>query len=192
MEVDIHLNKCNRSTLIKLSRRLFNNFKHIKIVKRTIILKKRWYSLEKTCIPVVDLVLLHIPHAINERHREYNVEAVFEESINLHSAVEYFGVKSIGENIIDFLKYQLDDLELSVDLNEEFDPDPILLEEKEDIYVEETYATKKIFTDSITYFYNSITEIICDLKPRLEIVYISTESACNSPPIRAPNIALSA
>lgn len=189
MKVDIHLYRNNRSILVRLCRQLFSNFKYFRIRKESAILKRRWYSLSREIIPVVDLVFLHIPHAINERHIEHDMKPIFKENIDLTSAVEYFGVKSLGEDIIKFLKYHLDDLIVSVDLDEEFDPEPILLERTKDIDIEETYATKRIFVDSIAYFYNSITEIITEIRPKLRVVYMNTESACNSPPIRAPSIA---
>ena len=141
---------------------------------------------------VVDLVFLHIPYAINEKHKEYNVTPIFEEHRNLHSAVEYFGVKVIEESIIDFLKHHLDDLEMSIELNTTISPKPILLEKKENVYVEEAYITKKIFKDSIIHFYNNITDIVSNLHQYMKIVYIDTESACNSPPIRAPMLLQSA
>lgn len=186
MNIDIKLSKRNRFTLIKLCKRLFRDYKRITISKRTIYLKRRWYSLNKIRIQVVDLVLLRLPQAINDLYEEKDLLPVFNYTDNIASAVEYFEEQ---EDIIQYLQYQIDDLDMSMSLNETCPGKPILLKEKEKIIVEETYATKTIFIDSVTYYYNLITDVIAEIKPHIEIVHINTESACNSPPIRAPGYA---
>ena len=188
MKVDIHLNKKNRSALVKLCKRLFTNHKKITISRRTVTLKRRWYSLEKTRMQVVDLVLLNIPFLINELYEENDSNPPFCYADNLGAAVEYFGVKAIGQDIIQFLQYQLDNLDMSTLLNEEYDAEPSLLKEQEEIIVEETFATKKAFSESVTYFHNVITNLISEIQYTLSSGYIDTESACNSPPIRAPGL----
>ena len=119
MKVDIYLHKRNRSALVKLCKRLFTNFNYVKVSEKTVIFKTKWYSLEKISMTVVDLVFLRIPYAINERHEECEIKPIFKENVDLHSAVEYFGVKSLEGDIISFLKYNLDQLEISISLNEE-------------------------------------------------------------------------
>ena len=193
MKIDIHLNKFNRRTLRKLCIRLFVNFDYVKVNKKTVIFKRKWYSLKKTRMQVVDLVLLSIPQAINDLYEEYEFNPPFTYAKDLHSAVEYFGIKTMGKgDFIQFLQYQIDNVDMSINLNENYDATPITLQEQEEVIMEESYATNKIFHDTLTYFYNIITDVISKIQPRLRIVHRSTESACNSPPIRGPSIALSA
>jgi len=186
VKVDIHLTKRNRRTLLKLCRRVFVNYEKIIISKRTITLKRKWYSLDKTRMQVVDLVLLHLPHAINNLYKEYELGSPFDYGDSLGAAVEYFGVKSVGGDLIQFLQSHVDTLDMTVALNEGYSADPILLETLEEPCVIESHATKKAFSDSIVHFYNLMTDVITKIQPKLEVVYTNTESSCNSPPIRAP------
>jgi len=188
MKVDIHLrSKRNRSTLVKLCRRLLPDYKIIRIRKKEVILKTRWYSFEKTRISVVDLVLLHIPQLINDLYEENGYDAVYDYEDSLGAAVEYFGVHVIGVDLIQSLQYQLDNMDMSGMLNDYYNAEPALLEIREVPHVEETYATKKIFNDSILHYYNLITDVIKEIHPNLKVVYMNTKSACNSPPIRSPS-----
>ena len=187
MNIEINLSKKNRRTLVKLCLRLFSDFKKIKISKRTVILKRRWYSLANISVQVVDLVLLQIPHLINELYEEYELEPIFDHSDDLGTAVEYFTGEC--DDIIQHLQYQIDNLDISMELEENFVAEPRLLQNEEPVEFEESYATRKVFKESIEYFYNLITSVMDEIPRNLEVVYRRTESACNSPPIRAPGYA---
>jgi hypothetical protein len=186
MKVDIHLTKRNRSTLVKLCKRLYSHFNYVKMTKKTITFKRKWWSLEKESMQVVDLVLLYLPQAINDLYEEYEFSMPFRHVNTLAEAVEYFGVKVVGSDIIQMLQYQLDNLDMSATLLDEYEEEPVLLKEQEEIVVKETYATKKAIDDTFDYFYNLMTDVIKRIHPKLKVVYMNTESACNSPPIRAP------
>jgi hypothetical protein len=114
---------------------------------------------------------------------------VFNYTDNLASAVEYFENQLNSEDIIQFLQYQVDDLDMSVSLNENYDAEPTLLKKEEIIIVEETYATKTVFTDAISYYADLVTDVIERIQQYMKTVQLDTESACNSPPIRAPGYA---
>lgn len=189
MNIDIHLNKNNHVTLKKLCRRLFVDFKSIKVKGGDVIFKKKWYYFKKMHMSVVDLVFLHIPKGINELYQDNSLNPIFEYNKSLNAAVRYFGVETKGEDIIQFLQYAVDNMDMSISLNKEFEEVPISLKEKEEIYVEETYTTRKNLVDSITYFYNLTTEVIQKVRSKLDIVY-NAESAYDLPRIRGPDMAL--
>lgn len=189
MKVDINLSRKNRKALVFLCQRLFSDFKKIKISKGTVILKRRWYSLHKTRVQVVNLVLLQIPQAINELYYAKELEMPYESTYDLASAVEYFQELLEEEDIIQHLKYQLDDLEMSTALNRGYSAVPILSEEEEVVERGESYTTRKIFADAKNYFNEIITNVIYEIKIVPRVVYINTEQSCNSPPIRAPGYA---
>jgi hypothetical protein len=187
VKIDIRLHKSNRKLIKRLVSRLLGDYKYVKIEKKTVTIKRRWYSLKKRKVQVVDLVLLHIPYAINELYEENGLDPIFESNEDLGRAVEYFGTKEINDDFIQFLQYQIDNLDMSVSLIQNYDSEPILLKEQEEPEeVKETYTTKRLFIDAIEHFHFIITDIINEVQPKLKVVYINTESACNSPPIRAP------
>ena len=189
MKIDINLSRKNRFTLSNLCKRLLGDFKKVKISKKTIILKRRWYSTHKITVQLVDLVLLQIPQAINELYEEYNMGTVFDYADTIENAVEYFARECETEDIIQYLQYQIDNLDMSMALNESFSSKPSLLKEKEQACLKESHATKQVFEEAVEYFNNLITEVIEDMILPLKVVHRSTESACNSPPIRAPGYA---
>lgn len=189
MKVDINLSKSNRKALIFICLRLFSNFKKIKISKRTVIFKRRWYSLHTGSAQIVNVVLLQIPQAINELYEKHELDPIFEEIGDLHQAVGYFRELLNGEDIIQYLKYQIDNLDMSVALNENYSAVPILSEREEVVERGESKATSKIFEEALQYFDDIITSVIYDIKRAPRVVYMNTGQSCNSPPIRAPGYA---
>ena len=99
---------------------------------------EQWQSPDKISHPQVQLGNLI---------EEYEFEAPFKYADTLGAAVEYFGVKGIGTDLIQSLQYQVDNLDMSVSLNENYTAKPILLKAQEDIHVEEqgeTYQGKTL------------------------------------------------
>ena len=179
------MSKRNRKTLKYMIKRLFSDYKKIKVTKRIVYLKRRWYSLTRLRMQVVDLVLLQIPHAINNLCKENGYDVIIEESYDLASAVEHFEGQ---QDIIQYLQYQINDLDMSIALNDNYSAEPCILKRQVYNAIKEIRITKKIFTSSISYYMNIITDVIEEIKSNVKVVYMNTESACNSPPIRAPGL----
>jgi len=179
MHVNIHLGKRNVKTLKALCKRLFTNYKKIIVSKKTVLFKKRWYSLHGISIPIVDLVLLDIPKAINNLYEEYELTVPFEYHENINDAVLYFGVKSIGEDFIQFLQYQVDNMNMSLVLNESYNPEPIRENPLELIEIKEHKELKKQFALEIEELF-SLTDVLCKaFYHNKSQVYHHTESSCN-------------
>jgi len=189
VKIDINLSKANRKALKFMCLRLFSDFKKIKISKRTVTLKKRWYSMHKNHVQVVNLILLQIPQAINELYYSRELEMPFETTMDLANAVGYFEELLEGEDIIQYLKYQIDDLDMSYALNRDYSAIPILSEEEKVVERGESYTTRKIFNDAVQYFNETIASVIEEIKSAPRVVYINTEQSRKMPPIRAPGYA---